>query len=91
MNSLKIKKYYILELPPTMPAVRTTSILSDSASPLSTSKRRLTTSAPKKVIEVLSDEEELPKPARKMRRSVNNPVADLHDVSTSVKFTEEIY
>lgn len=74
-----------------MPPVRTTSIPPDSVSPLPTSKRRITTSAPKKVIEVLSDEEEPPKPARKMRRSVNDPVADLHDVSTSIKFTEEIY
>lgn len=92
-DSSKIRKYNTFESPATMPAIRTTHILPDSASPLSTTKCHITTSAPKKVIEVSSDEEVplSPKPVRKMRKSVNDTVMDLRDVSTSVKITEEIY
>lgn len=70
-----------------MPAVRATTILLDSASPLSTSKHRIT-SAPKNVIDVSSDEEERPKPARRFLRSLrsaNDTVADLRDVSTRLQ------
>lgn len=69
-----------------MPAVRTNSTPSHATNPLSRnrSKRRETTPTANDVIELSSDEELL-KPARRMRRISNNTVADLRDVSAKAE------
>lgn len=69
-----------------MPAARTNSTPAHNTNPLSRnrSRRRETTSTANDVIELSSDEE-LSKPARRMRRTSNNTVADLRDVSADAE------